>query len=132
MGYEVSIERGSGSLAFFDDDAYRKVKATVESDPAALLGTADLALQVNPPAVHEGRNEVEWLRPGAVWLGSLMPLRNLDVVRALAARRVSAFSTDAIPRISRAQSMDTLTSMSNIVGYKGVLPPPSSTSTSRC
>jgi NAD(P) transhydrogenase subunit alpha len=76
---------------------------------------------VNPPAVHEGRNEVEWLRPGAVWLGSLMPLRNLDVVRALAARRVSAFSTDAIPRISRAQSMDTLTSMSNIVGYKGVL-----------
>jgi NAD(P) transhydrogenase subunit alpha len=50
-----------------------------------------------------------------------MPLRHLDVVRALAARRVSAFSTDAIPRISRAQSMDTLTSMNNIIGYKGVL-----------
>jgi NAD(P) transhydrogenase subunit alpha len=121
MGYEVSIERGAGSLAFFEDDAYRTVQATVESDPAALLGAADLVLQVNPPAVHEGCNEVEWLKPGAVWLGSLMPLRNLDVVRALAARRVSAFSTDTIPRISRAQSMDTLTSMNNIVGYKGVL-----------
>jgi NAD(P) transhydrogenase subunit alpha len=121
MGYELSIERGSGSLAFFEDDAYRKVQATVESDPAALLRSADLVAQVNPPAVGEGRNEVGWLKPGAVWLGSLMPLRNLDVVRALAARRVSAFSTDAIPRISRAQSMDTLTSMSNIVGYKGVL-----------
>ena len=61
------------------------------------------------------------MRPGAIYLGSLMPLRNLEAARALAARKITAFSTDAIPRTTRAQSMDTLSSMANIAGYKGVL-----------
>jgi NAD(P) transhydrogenase subunit alpha len=61
------------------------------------------------------------MRPGTIYIGSLMPLRNLDAVRALAARKVTAFSTDAIPRTTRAQAMDTLSSMANIGGYKGVL-----------
>jgi NAD(P) transhydrogenase subunit alpha len=61
------------------------------------------------------------MRSGTVYLGSLMPLRNLDAVRALAHHRITAFSTDAIPRTTRAQSMDTLSSMANISGYKGVL-----------
>ena len=61
------------------------------------------------------------MRPGAIYIGSLMPLRNLDAVRALAARKITAFSTDAIPRTTRAQAMDTLSSMANISGYKGVL-----------
>ena len=61
------------------------------------------------------------MRPGAIYLGSLMPLRNLDAVRALAVGRITAFATDAIPRTTRAQSMDTLSSMANITGYKGVL-----------
>ena len=61
------------------------------------------------------------MRPGAIYVGSLMPLRNLDAVRALAAAKITAFATDAIPRTTRAQSMDTLSSMANIAGYKGVL-----------
>jgi len=61
------------------------------------------------------------MRPGTTYLGSLMPLRNLAAVRALAARRVTAFSTDAIPRTTRAQAMDTLSLMASIVGYKGVI-----------
>ena len=61
------------------------------------------------------------MRPGAIYVGSLMPLRHLDAVRALAARKITAFATDAIPRTTRAQSMDTLSSMANIAGYKGVL-----------
>jgi NAD(P) transhydrogenase subunit alpha len=61
------------------------------------------------------------MRPGAIYLGSLMPLRNLAAVRALAERRVTSFATDAIPRTTRAQAMDTLSSMANIAGYKGVL-----------
>ena len=61
------------------------------------------------------------MRSGAVYVGSLMPLRNLAAVRALAARGITAFSTDAIPRTTRAQSMDTLSSMANIAGYKGAL-----------
>jgi len=120
-GYAVSIETGAGEAASFPDAAYREAGAALDSDPAALLGSADLVLKVNPPAREAGRNEVEWMRPGTVYLGSLMPLRNLDVVRALAARQVTAFSTDAIPRTTRAQSMDTLSSMANIAGYKGVL-----------
>jgi NAD(P) transhydrogenase subunit alpha len=61
------------------------------------------------------------MKPGAIYVGSLMPLRNLGAVRALAAKHVTAFATDAIPRTTRAQSMDTLSSMANLGGYKGVL-----------
>jgi NAD(P) transhydrogenase subunit alpha len=120
-GYTVTLEAAAGDRSFYPDEAYRAVGAMIEPDPAALLAAADLVLQVNAPAIAAGRNEVEWMRPGAVWLGSLMPLRNLDAVRALAVRKVSAFATDAIPRTTRAQSMDTLSSMNNIIGYKGVL-----------
>jgi NAD(P) transhydrogenase subunit alpha len=94
---------------------------TVEPEAAALLGSADLVLKVNPPAIDAGRDEVRWMRSGAVYLGSLMPLRNLAAVTALASRGITAFSTDAIPRSTRAQSMDTLSAMANIAGYKGVL-----------
>jgi NAD(P) transhydrogenase subunit alpha len=121
-GYEVAIESGAGVLAGFADAAYREIGAAVQTDAAALLGSADLVLKVNAPALPQsGRDEVAWMRPGAIYLGSLMPLRNPDAVRALAARGVTAFSTDAIPRTTRAQSMDTLSSMANIAGYKGVL-----------
>jgi NAD(P) transhydrogenase subunit alpha len=120
-GYAVTIEASAGARAGYPDDAYRAVGAKLEPDPATLFAGADLVLQVNAPALTAGRLEVEWMRPGSLWLGSLMPLRNLDAVRALAARRISAFATDAIPRTTRAQSMDTLSSMNNIIGYKGVL-----------
>jgi NAD(P) transhydrogenase subunit alpha len=122
-GYSIEVEAGAGAAAFYADAEYTKVGATLSSDLAALLGSADIVLQVNAPSTgaNGGRDEVGQMRSGAVWLGSLMPLRNLDAVRALAARGVSAFATDAIPRTTRAQSMDTLSSMNNIIGYKGVL-----------
>jgi NAD(P) transhydrogenase subunit alpha len=130
-GYDVAIEAGAGDDAGFSDAAFAEVGAILEADPAALAGSSDLLLKVTAPTVgvlgadaHQregGRNEVGWMRPGTIYLGSLMPLRHLDAVRALAERRVTAFSTDAIPRTTRAQSMDTLSSMANIAGYKGVL-----------
>ena len=116
-GYEVAVEAGAGTAAGYSDAAYREAGATIESNRAALVGEADILLKVGPPA----RDEAGWLRPGAIYLGSLMPLRHLAAVRALAARQVTAFATDAIPRTTRAQSMDTLSSMANIAGYKGVL-----------
>ena len=92
------------------------------TDPAAMLSSADIVLKVNAPAAGvPRRDEIQWMRPGAVLLGSLMPLRNLEVVPVLASRRITAFSTDAIPRTTRAQAMDTLSSMASITGYKGVL-----------
>src|SRR6058998_2623584 len=121
-GYAISIERGAGDAAFFTDDDFRGTGSTVETDAAAMIGAADIVLKVNPPAVDgTGRDEIPWMRPGTILLGSLMPLRNPEVVRTLAARRITAFSTDAVPRTTRAQAMDTLSSMANITGYKGAL-----------
>jgi len=121
-GYQVAVEAGAGNAAGAPDSAYEAAGGTVEADPARLLGSADLVLKVGPPALSDsGRDEPGWLQPGAIFVASLMPLRNLPAVRALAERRVTAFSTDAIPRTTRAQAMDTLSSMANIAGYKGVL-----------
>jgi H+-translocating NAD(P) transhydrogenase subunit alpha len=120
-GYEIALETGAGVPAGYPDAAYREAGVALEPDPATLLSGADVALKLGPPVSGNGRDEVGWLRSGAIYLGSLMPLRHLQAVRALAARGVTAFATDAIPRTTRAQSMDTLSSMANIAGYKGVL-----------
>jgi NAD(P) transhydrogenase subunit alpha len=120
-GYAVAIEAGAGASAFYSDDAYRQAGAAVETDAQALLGSADFVCKVNAPAMDGGRNEIGWMKPGTFLLGALMPLRNLDVASALAERKITAFSTDAIPRTTRAQAMDTLSSMASISGYKGVL-----------
>jgi len=121
VGYTVSLEAGAGEDAGFSDTAYREIGVGIETDPAVVLA-ADLVLKVNPPQSRNGRgDEVQWMRRGSVYLGSLMPLRNLGAVRALAERGITAFSTDAIPRTTRAQAMDTLSSMANIAGYKGAL-----------
>ena len=127
-GYDIAIESGAGEAAGFADSTYTDAGAVVVSDPASLLGSADIVLKVTAPAVNgpgstvnNVRDETAWMKPGAIYVGSLMPLRNLDAVRALAARNITAFATDAIPRTTRAQSMDTLSSMANLGGYKGVL-----------
>ncbi len=115
-GYQVSVQSGAGADAGFPDQAYREAGVLVEPSASAALG-ADLVLKVNAPE----QSEIAEMRAGSIYLGSLMPLRNLSAVGALAERGVTAFSTDAIPRITRAQSMDTLSSMANIAGYKGAL-----------
>src|SRR5215470_14850851 len=128
-GYEIAIESGAGDAAGFPDSSYTDAGAAVVSDPTALLGSADIVLKVTAPAAGNGagspgnniRDETAWMKPGAIYVGSLMPLRNLSAVRALASRNITAFATDAIPRTTRAQSMDTLSSMANLGGYKGVL-----------
>ena len=120
-GYLITLEGGAGGPAGYPDERYRDAGAVIEPDPAGVLDAADIVLKVGPPATDLGRDEVGWMHAGAVYLGSLMPLRHLAAVRALAARGVTAFATDAIPRTTRAQSMDTLSSMANIAGYKGVL-----------
>src|SRR6185312_14671612 len=115
-GYQVVVEAGAGARAGFPDAAYREAGVTLDAAPGTVLG-ADLVLKVNRPEP----DEIAAMRPGGIYLGSLMPLRNLEAVRALAARGITAFSTDAIPRTTRAQAMDTLSAMANIAGYKGAL-----------
>jgi len=116
-GMQVGIERGAGEGAYLSDDAYQAVGVTIYSDAAALLSEADFVCKVQPPTVEE----VDRMRSGAMLLTTLVPVRNLDVVRKLAEKRISALATDCIPRTTRAQSMDTLSSMANIAGYKAVL-----------
>lgn len=122
-GLSVSLEQGAGAAAFFPDDAYTAVGVTIEPDAAQLYANADFVLKVQPPVPSEalGKHEAAAMKRDALLLGSLVPTRNLEAVRALVAAGVTAFSTDAIPRTTRAQTMDTLSSMANIVGYKGVL-----------
>jgi len=121
-GYAVSIESGAGDAAYYTDASFREAGAVVAADAQEMIGAAEIVLKVNAPSADAGgRDEIPWMRPGTILLGSLMPLRNPEIVRALATRKITAFSTDAIPRTTRAQAMDTLSSMANITGYRGVL-----------
>jgi len=122
LGAEVAMEPEAGAAAFFPDAAYLEAGVGLVADPARLLGEADLVVKVNAPGVRpDGRQEADLMRPGALLLASLFPTRNLEAVARLAGRGITAFSTDCIPRTTRAQAMDTLSSQANIVGYKGVL-----------
>ena len=121
VGFDVAIESGAGAAAGYADDAYRAADAEIGSDPQALVRSADILLKVNPPANRDGRPETDWIDPPTIIVGSLMPLRRPRAMQLLARRGATAFSTDSIPRTTRAQAMDTLSSMSSIGGYKGVL-----------
>ncbi len=122
LGMEVVVEAGAGAAAHFSDQAYQAAGATLAADAASLFTGADFVLKVNAPQVlPDGTHEVDHIQPGTMLLASLFPTRNLDAVNRMAARSLTAFSTDCIPRTTRAQAMDTLSSQGNIVGYKGVL-----------
>jgi len=122
-GIRVAVESGAGEAAYFPDRSFVDAGATIENDAAGLLGSADFVLKVQPPSGNPalGKHEADLMREEAMLLGTLVPSRFPDVIGKLAARRISAFATDRIPRISRAQAMDTLSSMANIAGYKAVL-----------
>ena len=120
-GYSVAIESGAGEAAFYPDAAYQAAGCGVEKDLGVLLASADLVLKVTVPLSGSPREELGLMKPGTIVLGSMLPLRNLAAVPALAGAKVTAFSTDLIPRITRAQAMDTLSSQAGITGYKGAL-----------
>jgi len=112
---QVMVEAGAGEPAFFSDAAYIDAGANLTDAPTAFAG--DAVLKVQPPT----SDEVGRLREGSVLISFLQPAINADVIGALAKRKVSAFSLDLVPRISRAQSMDALSSQAGIAGYKAVL-----------
>ncbi len=122
QGLEVSVEAGAGERSFFSDAAYEVAGAKIIADPATLWGEADVLLKVGVPQEREdGRSEVDLLREGAVLITFLNPLGQPAVVQRLAERRVTAFAIEMIPRTTRAQSMDALSSQASIAGYKAVL-----------
>lgn len=122
QGFEVWVETGAGDSTFFSDAAYEAVGGTIITDTAKLWGEVDILLKVKPPQQREnGQHEVHLLREGTVLISFLDPLGNPALSQQLCNQGVTAFSMELIPRISRAQSMDALSSQAGVAGYKAVL-----------
>src|SRR2546429_289672 len=116
-GLEVVVEQGAGAAAAFPDDAYRAAGAGLVATPPDVFGTSDVVLKVQPPSTAE----VALCREGTALVAVFQPAAERDVVAALAARKVTAFSLALLPRITRAQPMDVLSSQATVAGYKAAL-----------
>lgn len=122
QGLEVFVEAGAGEKAFFTDADYETAGAKIISDSAQLWSEADILLKVSPPQTREdGRAEIELLKPQSVLISFLNPLGNPVIAQQLANRQITALSMELIPRSTRAQSMDALSSQASLAGYKAVL-----------
>lgn len=115
-GFEVMVEEGAGLASAFEDKVYAAVGVKV-TDKASAMSQGDILAKVNPFSAEE----ISSMKNGQITFSLLYHLVNTDLVKSMAEKGVSAFSMDAIPRISRAQSMDVLSSQSNLAGYKAVL-----------
>lgn len=120
---DVLVEAGAGAGLYLPDKAFEDAGAAVAKDAGALYGEAEVILKIQPPLQNAalGKHEAQLVREGGVLVCLLRPFSNLDVVRTLVERRVSSFSMDMVPRTTRAQRMDALSSMSTASGYKAVL-----------
>jgi len=116
-GSSVLVQRGAGTAASFTDDAYEAAGATLAADAAEVFAKAEFIAKVSRPTDAE----LALMRPGQTLLAFLAPLGDPQSVEKYAARKITALSMDAIPRTTRAQSMDALSSQANIAGYKAVL-----------
>ncbi|MBD2137624.1 Re/Si-specific NAD(P)(+) transhydrogenase subunit alpha [Anabaena sp. FACHB-1237] len=122
QGLEILVETGAGEKAFFTDVDYEAAGARIIGNSDTLWSQADILLKVSPPQDREdGRSEINLLKPGAVLISFLNPLGNPEIVQKLAHRQVTALSMELIPRTTRAQSMDALSSQASLAGYKTVL-----------
>lgn len=123
LGFEVLIESGAGEAANFPDDAYAQAECKIVANAPTLWAEADILLKVRPPEMHSalGKHETELLCDGGTLISFIWPAQNQDLLDKLTARKVTVLAMDAIPRISRAQKMDALSSMANITGYRAVI-----------
>jgi NAD(P) transhydrogenase subunit alpha len=122
QGLEVWVEAGAGEKAFFSDADYEAAGAKIISNGETLWHEADILLKVSPPQIREdGRAEIDLLKPGAIVISFLNPLGNPQIAQKLAQRQITALSMELIPRTTRAQSMDALSSQASLAGYKTVL-----------
>ena len=122
LGFAVTLESGAGTSSAMLDTAYQTAGATIAKTAAEAAADADIVLKVQRPSLSsEGRDEISFLKPGAILLAMLDPHRNHSTLEALAKAKIQAFAMEMIPRITRAQGMDVLSSQANLAGYKAVL-----------
>ncbi len=116
-GAAILVERGAGAAAGFPDAVFEKAGATLADNARSLYAQSAIVLRVQPPTL----DEVQLLPEGSVLISSMPATTTADLVKLLAARRITAFALEKVPRITRAQSMDMLSSQSTVSGYKAVL-----------
>ncbi|MCX4247644.1 Re/Si-specific NAD(P)(+) transhydrogenase subunit alpha [Paraliomyxa miuraensis] len=123
LGFEVLVESGAGESASFPDDAYTAVGCTIVDGPTQLYTDADIIAKVRPPGYHPvaGTEEVELMKEGSTLISFIWPAQNEALVEMLQGRKVTSLAMDQVPRISRAQKLDALSSMANIAGYRAVV-----------
>jgi len=121
LGFEVSVEAGAGELAAFSDDAYRAAGARIVENAPSLYADADIVVKVRAPSIAPVGDEVELLREGSTLISFIWPAQNEALLTRLSARNVTVLAMDCVPRISRAQKLDALSSMANMAGYRAVI-----------
>jgi H+-translocating NAD(P) transhydrogenase subunit alpha len=123
MGLEVVVESGAGEGAWFSDAAFAEAGASIAADEAMALSDADIVLKVQRPLIggEGGIDELALLKRGAVLIGLLQPAQNPAEAEAYAGAGIAAFAMELVPRITRAQAMDVLSSQANLAGYKAVV-----------
>ncbi|MDD5276847.1 MAG: Re/Si-specific NAD(P)(+) transhydrogenase subunit alpha [Methylovulum sp.] len=123
LGFSVCVESGAGAQANISDDAYRSAGVEVVADPKALWQQADIILKVRVPMNRPklGINELELIPEGCCLISFIWPAQNEPVMQQLAAKNITALAMDSVPRMSRAQKMDALSSMANIAGYRAIV-----------
>ena len=117
LGYQVTVQSGAGQQANFTDELYEEAGAVLIDDSSPLWGEADLLLKINPPTDEE----VTLFKEGATLISFAYRARNEKLLQSLGQRKVNWLAMDCVPRISRAQSMDALSSMANVAGYRAVV-----------
>ena len=125
LGFTVQVEKGAGQGVLISDEEYRSAGAAIATDVEEMLAAADIVLKVKQPVFNERKNkhEVDMLRANSILITFLHPAApgNHEMIRNLQQKNITALTMDSIPRISRAQRMDALSSMSAVTGYKSVI-----------
>src|SRR5512139_706472 len=117
LGFQTQVQSGAGEAIDCSDAEYQEAGAAIVPDAAELWATSDLVMKVRPP--EDG--ETELIREGGWLVGFMWPGQNREIVDKLAKKKTTVFAMDSVPRISRAQKMDTLSAMANIAGYRAVI-----------
>jgi NAD(P) transhydrogenase subunit alpha len=116
-GFAVTVQSGAGVASIISDEALQKAGATLSGDASAAYGAADIVLKLHPPTLEEAAQ----LKPGGVLVSHVWPFANKELCQKLMERRITVFAMDQIPRTTKAQYMDALSSQMNIAGYKAVI-----------
>ncbi|WP_032139167.1 NAD(P) transhydrogenase subunit alpha [Rickettsia tamurae] len=120
-GYAVTVEKDIGLHAGFLDEEYIALGAKISSVPLEIISDADIILKVQPSSVTDKYSELEFAKKGAIILGLLSPYLNHEYIKAAAKKKLTTFAMEFVPRITKAQNMDALSSQGNLVGYRAVI-----------